>query len=185
MSMFSEIDGELENICGGCPLYKDSWNPVGSRVHYSGPNAKLMVIGGRPNKEDELFSRVFSSREGVNLFGILAQAGFEQDDIYFTYATKCYTTDNHKKKTSVCCGHWLQKEIQKAKPVVKVILGKEAAKMVIKLPSASYDEIVGREVDGYYLWHSSHTLLNSGIKLHERSILFFKEMKEKSNDGIR
>lgn len=178
--MSNENIEEMERVCGGCPLY-NFWNPVSSRVHYSEQNAKLMVIGGRPNKEDELFGCVFSSREGVNLFGILAQAGFEKDDVYFAYATKCYTGNNHKKKTSVCCGHWLQKEIQNAQPKVKVLLGKEAAKMVIKLPSASYDEIIGREVDGYHLWYSSHALLNSGIKLHERSILFFKEMKEKAN----
>jgi len=172
------------SYCLKCPLFEAGLfcpvTSINSCVGYT----SLMIIGGSPNKEDELFGRPFSSREGDVLFGLLAKAGINKDSVFFTSAVRCRGLNGKKpiKEIVSSCKNWLNQEISVEKPNVKILLGEEAAKMIVKIPpKTKFLDLVGSEINGYHLWYSANKLLNCGINITEASIQFFKRMREKAD----
>lgn len=164
--------------CERCPL-SQGCTPVKPLMSIS---PKIMIVGEKPNSEDDLFGEVFSGREGFYLMKVLSDAGFNKSDYHLTYCVKCYIKNVVKRSHVIACRHWLNREEEVTKPKTKIILGAGAAKMLIPLSADdSFENLIGSQINGYYLWYSAFKMLNSGRDVHERSVSFFKEMKEKAN----
>jgi DNA polymerase len=107
--------------CTKCPI---SYN---TPVPGIGPkDAKLMVVGMNPGKEEILFGEPLVGRSGKLLNKILEEAGFTRQEVYLTNVVKCLTPKN-REPTDVeidQCNPYIIDEIGEINPKVIVTLGK-------------------------------------------------------------
>ncbi len=88
--------------------------------------ARLMIIGCRPSKEDDIVGATFEDWEGKNglmLAKIVGKAGIGLVDIYTTNLVKCYSVDRPSSDEVRSCKSHLWNEIQYVKPKVIITLG--------------------------------------------------------------
>jgi len=98
-------------------------------VEGEGPgDAKVMLIGQNPGKEEDKTGRPFVGRAGTYLNKVLKENGINRDEIYITSVVKCRTPHNRKPTqeeidTSL---PYLLDQIEKINPKIIVLMGKVA-----------------------------------------------------------
>jgi len=125
------------DACRRCEL----WERATQGVAGSGDRkAPIMLVGEQPGDEEDKQGAAFVGPAGQLLRRAIADAGLTLDDIYLTNAVKHFYWEPrgprriHKtpaQRHIDACRAWLEKEIERAKPVVVVALGSTALNSVM------------------------------------------------------
>ena len=142
-------------------------------VFGTGPSdARIVMVGECPGDSEDLAGKPFVGPAGKMLRSIIAQAGFDEDAIYFTNAVKHFRFEERggrrihqtpsARDVSVC-KPWLASELTSIQPKVLVCLGATAAKSILGNGfriTASRGEVMSSEWCGKTLasWHPSAIL---------------------------
>jgi uracil-DNA glycosylase family 4 len=127
-SPFLDLKKEVQN-CTKCALHKTRKNPVFGK----GPtDAKIMLIGEAPGREEDLQGLPFVGKAGKELDNMLQAAGIEIDEIFITNVVKCRPPGNRNPEPyeMMKCNPYLVKQIQIIRPKVIVLLGNIALSLV-------------------------------------------------------
>lgn len=122
--------------CTACPLWKDNTGTVFGE----GPqDAKVVLVGEQPAKEEDEQGRPFVGGAGRLLDECLEEAGLDRKRLYLTNAVKHFK--HHRQKTRrlhdkpnaaelKACRPWLDAELARLAPQILVALGAIAAKQI-------------------------------------------------------
>lgn len=98
------------------------------------PNARLMVIGEGPGREEDLQGRPFVGRSGQLLDKLLAEeAGLARSDVYITNVVKCRPPNNRDPlpEEIAACRPYLDRQVELIAPAVIVTLGNFATRALL------------------------------------------------------
>ncbi|HOP03936.1 MAG TPA: uracil-DNA glycosylase [Tenuifilaceae bacterium] len=94
-------------------------------------NAKILIIGEAPGRDEDLNGRPFIGKSGQLLDKILAACGFTRSEhVFISNIVKCRPPDNRvptPHEAAICMPH-LQKQIELINPKILILLGATALK---------------------------------------------------------
>jgi DNA polymerase len=115
------------SACQLCPLAATRTKAVPGE----GPgNARMMLVGEAPGREEDLSGRPFVGRGGRLLSEALEAAGSSRGEVFITNVVKCRPPRNRvplKRERAACQSAHLRREIETVGPNVVVLLGRTAA----------------------------------------------------------
>ena len=94
------------------------------------PNARIMLVGQNPGKEEAERGRPFVGKSGKYLDQTLKKNGLDRSKLYITSVVK-ETTPGNRMPTSSEITRWmphLLEEIRRVRPKIVVLMGKVASK---------------------------------------------------------
>lgn len=173
---------EIASTCTECPLHESRTKVVFGE----GPeDAKIMLIGEAPGKNEDETGRPFIGMAGRLLSEILHEADLDRSEIYITSIVKCRPEGNRKPKKpeySTCIALYLEKQIEIINPNIIGLLGNSAAyaligKKNIKQIHGKTYELNGRKYMA--LFHPAAALYSRALlpQLKEDMITLKKEIK--------
>lgn len=118
--------------CKACPLHRLRTNAVPGEGNL---NAKIMLVGEAPGKNEDEQGRPFVGAAGQLLNSLLEQAGLGRQDVYITNVVKCRPPNNRtptEDEVAACIG-FLREEISLVRPKVIVALGNTAGSAIMSL----------------------------------------------------
>ncbi len=125
-----ELKAQCEK-CERCELCHSRTNLVfGDGVE----NAKVMLIGEAPGKDEDEQGKPFVGRSGKLLTELLENAGLTRDkNVYIANMLKCRPPENRdpKKTEQDLCIEWLEKQIEIINPQVILCVGRISAQRII------------------------------------------------------
>jgi uracil-DNA glycosylase family 4 len=144
-----------------------------------GPHkAKLMIVGGLPEPDDELTGEPFYRLRDY-LEGLLTKAGLTLSDAYLTLSVKC--PGKPRAKDTKTCSGWLYQEIQDVEPKVVLTLGQMPTSLLLRDKKLSFSRVLGQllPVECYTVapWHSLVKIYGSGLKVDTQTISLLKKVK--------
>lgn len=170
MDRMTEILSRIDDVlkCPRCDLSLARTNVVIG----SGPmDAKILLIGEAPGKNEDKQGKPFVGAAGRVLNGVLEGAGISRDTVYITNAVKCRPPENRvpKKEEIAACSPYLKKQLEVIAPRFVVLLGKTAA-----------ETFLGRKVSmaeehGKPFPHEGMTVM---ITYHPAAIIYNRKLKE-------
>ncbi len=117
---------EIAGNCTECSLQEGRTKVVFGE----GPsNAKIMLIGEAPGKNEDETGRPFIGMAGKLLSEIIHEAGLNRSDIFITSIVKCRPDGNRKPKKpeyTKCINLFLNKQIELINPDIIGLLGNSA-----------------------------------------------------------
>ena len=122
--------------CTLCPLSNNRTNVVFGRGN---PDAKLLLIGEAPGKDEDLQATPFIGRSGKLLSQILDSLGIKEDEIYITNIVKCRPPSNRAPlpyEIATCTNILLEQQIAIIAPKVICALGASSAQTLSKEKTA-------------------------------------------------
>ena len=151
----------------GCPLKKTAKNLCFAR---GDPNARLMLIGEAPGRDEDLQGQPFVGRAGQLLDKMLAAIGFGRDEAYITNVVYWRPPGNRTPTPQevLACQPFLARQIELVEPELLVLLGGSAAKQVLNTEQGimklrgkwkSY-ESAGRSIPTMATLHPAYLLRN-------------------------
>jgi uracil-DNA glycosylase family 4 len=117
--------------CRRCGLYRERT----SIVYGEGPeNARLMLIGEAPGREEDLQGRPFVGRSGDLLTRMLKAIDLSRNDVYITSVVKCRPPLNRtpKPEETAACSPFLFEQIRLIAPPLILALGQTAAHTLLQ-----------------------------------------------------
>ncbi len=108
-----------------------------SRTHVvvgSGPlDAKIMLIGEAPGKNEDKKGMPFVGSAGRILDDLLKEGGIDRKDVYITNVVKCRPPENRAPLDyeMAACHPYLQKQMEVISPKAIVLLGRTAAEAIL------------------------------------------------------
>ena len=126
---------ELEALVAGfegCALKKTAKNTCFSR---GSDEARIMLIGEAPGRDEDLQGRPFVGRAGQLLDRMLAAIGLDENSVYITNTIYWRPPGNRTPTTQEieACVPFLTRQIELLSPQVIVLLGGAAAKSVLNV----------------------------------------------------
>ena len=118
--------------CKKCKLHETRINTV---FGDGSTNAKVMIIGEAPGKDEDISGKPFVGRAGKLLTEILSSINLERKDVFITNTVKCRPPENrnpHDDEIKSCSGY-LDEQINLINPKVIVLLGKIAANRILNI----------------------------------------------------
>lgn len=119
--------------CAMCPLGKLGRTQV---VFGAGnANAKLLLLGEGPGKEEDLHGLPFIGRSGKILDAALSAADIKRSDVYITNIVKCRPPNNRKPlpiESATCKSLLLDRQLEVIRPKIICTLGSSALEGLIK-----------------------------------------------------
>ncbi len=114
----------------GCPLKKTAKNLCMARGN---PNARIMLIGEAPGRDEDLEGKPFVGRAGRLLDKMLASIGLSDADVYITNTVYWRPPGNRTPTPQevAACQPFLDRQIELVAPDIIVLLGGAAAKQVL------------------------------------------------------
>jgi uracil-DNA glycosylase len=114
----------------GCPLKKTAKHLCFARGN---PQARLMLIGEAPGRDEDLEGRPFVGRAGRLLDKMLAAIGLSEADAYITNVVYWRPPGNRTPTPQEvqACQPFLERQIEIVAPDVMLLLGGAAAKQVL------------------------------------------------------
>jgi len=121
---------EIAAICSECVLCETRTNVVFSS---GSDDADVMVVGEGPGQQEDEQGVPFVGRSGQLLTKLLAEAGFERDDVYIANVVKCRPPRNRdpKQEEIDACKPYLRRQIELVDPTVVVTLGNFSSKLLL------------------------------------------------------
>lgn len=101
------------------------------------PNAKLILVGEAPGREEDKQGRPFVGRSGKLLDKVLAKAGIDRSEVYITNVVKCRPPNNRTpspREISICTERFLYNQINIIKPKIIATLGSVAGRAMLHEP---------------------------------------------------
>ena len=117
--------------CHACPLADGRTQTV---FGVGNPQARVMLIGEAPGKNEDLQGEPFVGAAGKNLNAMLEIAGLARDDIYIANVLKCRPPSNRDPRPEEIelCTPFLREQIRTIDPEFIVTLGNFATKFILK-----------------------------------------------------
>lgn len=127
--------GKLKE-CKRCGLSKTRHNVVIGR---GGKNPKVLFIGEAPGYNEDMQGKPFVGKSGQVLDKAIRDLGISPEDYYITNLVKCrpYVNDKdrHPEPNEIkACHYWLDKQLERLKPLVLIPLGKYATEYILHRP---------------------------------------------------
>lgn len=166
-------------------------------------DAKLILIGEAPGKDEVKLSKPFVGVAGKNLNEFLSLLGIAREDIYITNAIK-YRLSEVNEQTGRLVNRpaikeeidgnrsYLLREIEIINPEIIVTLGNVPLKSVTGESSMSIGKVHGQlrkvtVIDNEYglfpLYHPASIIYNRSLKdIYNKDIISLKEQMESKND---
>ena len=122
---------EQANSCHQCPLGDTRTNLV---FGVGNPEARVLVIGEAPGRNEDLQGEPFVGAAGKDLNGYLEIAGLTRDEIYIANILKCRPPGNADPKVEEiqACTPYLREQTRIIDPEYIVTLGNYATKFILK-----------------------------------------------------
>ena len=177
---------ELEALVAGfegCVLKRTAKNLCFAR---GSAEARLMLIGEAPGRDEDLQGKPFVGRAGKLLDRMLASIGLSEEQVYITNTVYWRPPGNRTPTPEEieACAPFLARQIELIDPAVLVLLGGAAAKSIIGTSEGimrlrgkwlSYD-CAGRAVPTLATLHPAYLLRSPGDKrLAWRDMLMVKQ----------
>ena len=117
--------------CKKCKLHKTRTNIVFGKGN---KNAKIMIIGEGPGKEEDIKGEPFVGRAGKLLTKILSAINFNREDVYIANIIKCRPPQNRDPETDEIkqCIPFLKKQILSINPQFICTLGTFASQTLLE-----------------------------------------------------
>jgi uracil-DNA glycosylase len=117
----NEITEQIRK-CRKCRLWKDAKNAVPGE---GPPNAKVMLVGQNPGAEEDKTGKPFVGRAGKFLNKVLAENGFNREELFITNIVKHTSPKNRKPLPDeiAACSPYLEEQIKVIKPKLVVLMG--------------------------------------------------------------
>ncbi len=149
--------------CKRCPLSKSRTYAVPGE----GPeNAKILLLGEAPGKDEDLSGKPFVGRSGKILDQCFAEAGIDRSCVFITNVVKCRPPQNRNPnaKETEACKPYLRAQLEMIDPKVVCLLGNVATKAV--LGKVGVTSLHGQVFEGRFLvtFHPSAILRNRNLK---------------------
>ena len=121
----------LARECRGCMLCETRTNLV---FGVGNPEARVMIVGEAPGKNEDLQGEPFVGAAGKNLNEYLAIAGLNRDDVYIANVLKCRPPGNRDPRPEEiqACAPYLREQTRTINPEVIITLGNFATKFILK-----------------------------------------------------
>jgi DNA polymerase len=132
-------------VCVKCPLHESRTNAVPGDGR---SNAKLMIIGEAPGKDEDLSGHPFVGASGQFLNSVLEGTGIDRADFFVTNTVKCRPPKNRTPRTlevNTCTSNYLFEQIELINPRLIMLLGGVAAKKLLGVKSVN--EARGRVIE--------------------------------------
>lgn len=134
------------------------------------PNAKIMLIGEAPGYNEDQMGKPFVGKAGQLLDKVLAAIQLKRDQVFITNVVKCRPPDNRDPlpEETQACAFMLQHQVEIVKPHYILILGRIAARTVLKTDKSLADlrgqvfEVFGGKCVVTY--HPAALLRNESLK---------------------
>jgi DNA polymerase len=135
----SRLDELAEQIrvCTLCPLHESRTHAVPGEGKY---NARVMIIGEAPGKEEDETGRPFVGSAGRFLNSVLEGTGIKREDLFITNTVKCRPPKNRtprKLEIVTCTENYLFEQIHLIDPELIMLLGLVAAKTLLGVKTIS------------------------------------------------
>jgi uracil-DNA glycosylase family 4 len=117
----TELNDQIRK-CRKCRLWQGAKNAVPGE----GPlNAKVMLVGQNPGAEEDKTGRPFVGRAGKFLNKVLAENGFNREELFITNLVKHTSPKNRKPLPDeiAACAPYLLGQIKTIKPKIIVLMG--------------------------------------------------------------
>lgn len=123
------IEQEVSS-CSLCVKLKDRKNPVFGEGNI---NAKLMIIGEGPGRQEDLSGRPFVGDSGTLLTAMLRACEIKREDVFITNMVKCRCPNNRnpEKQEIDNCRKYLNTQISIIKPKILLLLGSVASVSIV------------------------------------------------------
>lgn len=141
------IDEMAEVIrgCLKCPLHASRHIAVPGDGNV---NAKVMIIGEAPGREEDETGHPFVGAAGRFLDSVLEGSGINRDDLFITNVVKCRPPQNRtprKLEVDTCVSNYLFEQIELINPKLIMLLGAAAAKKLLGV--ATINSARGRVIE--------------------------------------
>ena len=125
-----ELKQQVE-ACHACPLAEGRTNIV---FGVGNPDARVMIIGEAPGKNEDLQGEPFVGAAGQFLNELLAVAGLKREDVYIANVLKCRPPGNRDPQVEEIqtCTPFLREQTRTISPDYLVTLGNFSTKFVLK-----------------------------------------------------
>ena len=135
-----KIRKEIEG-CQRCSLAQGRTNIV---FGAGNPQAKLMLIGEGPGKDEDIQGLPFVGAAGQLLDKILEAAEIRREEVYIANIVKCRPPKNRvpNRREAAACLPWLWQQIETVHPQIVVLLGSTALQNLIR-PDARITKMRG------------------------------------------
>lgn len=163
-----EISEEIRK-CKKCDLALTRKNAVPGEGY---KNARIMIIGQAPGKEEDLCGKPFVGRAGKFLENALKKFNKKREDFFITSIIKCYPPKNRKPKQHEIntCLPYTIKQIETIKPKAILLLGETSTAIFNKLFNKLFKKLFKKPYK--YLNKNKFTLLR-GKFIKKDSITYF------------
>ena len=172
--------------CSACELHKERTHSVFSDGN---PEAKIMLIGEAPGKNEDMRGIPFVGRAGQLLDKFLEDAGIlRKNDIYICNTVKCRPPENRvpKPEEKRACRAYLDAQIALVKPQIILLCGMTAVQSMLetKLPIS---KIRGEWFCGPInskmmpIFHPSYLLRNHSTEEGSPRWLMLEDLKKAKN----
>lgn len=120
-----DLQGEVKK-CTKCSLHKTRNNVVFGEGN---PDAKLMLVGEAPGREEDIQGKPFVGEAGKLLTKMLKAINLKREDVYIGNILKCRPPHNRDPKPDeiAVCKPYLEKQIELIKPEIILALGRHSA----------------------------------------------------------
>lgn len=127
---FEELKDEVL-VCRKCPLCEGRTQVV---FGVGNPQARVMIIGEAPGKNEDLQGEPFVGAAGKYLNELLAFAGLVREDVYIANILKCRPPDNRNPlpEEIELCTPYLRDQTRCINPEFIVTLGNFSTKFILK-----------------------------------------------------
>lgn len=140
-------------VCTDCRLSETRHNVV---FGVGDPEARLMLVGEAPGKNEDLQGEPFVGAAGKLLDELLAGIGVQRSDVYIANVLKCRPPGNRDPQEDEieACKGYLREQIRMIEPEVVVTLGNFATKLLVPTQTG-ITRMRGQQID----WWLGATLI--------------------------
>ena len=117
--------------CRKCPLAEGRTNAVPG---FGNPNARVMLVGEAPGKNEDLQGKPFVGAAGKYLTELLGYAGLSRDDVFIANVLKCRPPSNRNPQPDeiMACTPFLRDQVRAMGPEFLVTMGNFSTKFILK-----------------------------------------------------
>ncbi len=160
---------EKINACTLCPLS----HTRNKAVPGEGPlNAKIMLIGEAPGRNEDESGKPFCGAAGKKLDELLASAGLNRKDIFITSVVKCRPPENRVPtldEAHTCKTHFLFEQIKILQPKIIGLMGRTAIVHVLENEIIDLNAMHGKTIEKngqtyMILYHPAAMIYNQSLK---------------------
>lgn len=128
--LIEEINAQV-SVCSKCGLSKNRKSAVPGDGNIQ---ARLMLVGEAPGRQEDLRGLPFVGAAGKTLDKLLQNAGLFRREVYITNIVKCRPPGNRdpsRDEIATCTGLYLKRQIQAIQPRFLVMLGRHSTNYIL------------------------------------------------------